>query len=90
MGASGHVKGKYANRLCKFLGDISYPIYIIHYPLIYIYTAWVHDNKVSLRNGWPFGSLVLISAIMIAYVCLKFYDEPIRSWLRKKLLSKDI
>jgi peptidoglycan/LPS O-acetylase OafA/YrhL len=90
IGASGNVKGKYANRLCKFLGDISYPIYITHYPLIYIYTAWVKNNNVSLENGWPYGLLVLISAIIIAYACLKFYDEPIRSWLKNKFLSKDI
>ena len=90
IGASGNVKGKYANRLCKFLGDISYPIYITHYPLIYIYTAWVKNNNVSLENGWPYGLLVLISAIIIAYACLKFYDEPIRSWLKKKFLAKDI
>jgi peptidoglycan/LPS O-acetylase OafA/YrhL len=90
IGASGNVKGKYANRLCQFLGDISYPIYITHYPLIYIYTAWVKNNNVSLENGWPYGLLVLISAIIIAYACLKFYDEPIRSWLKNKFLSKDI
>jgi peptidoglycan/LPS O-acetylase OafA/YrhL len=90
IGASGDVKGKYANRLCQFLGDISYPIYITHYPLIYIYTAWLKNNNVSLENGWPYGLLVLISAIIIAYACLKFYDEPIRSWLKNKFLSKDI
>ena len=89
MGASGNVKGNYPNRICKFLGDISYPIYITHYPLIYIYTAWVRDNKVSLQRGWPFGFLVFVSAIAIAYVSLKFYDEPIRAWLKKKILSKE-
>ncbi len=89
LGASGDVKGKYANRVCKFLGDISYPIYITHYPLIYIYTAWVRDNKVSLQEGWPFGLLVFISAISIAFVCLKFYDVPIRSWLKKKILVNE-
>ena len=36
LGASGELKDKYASKLCKFLGDISYPIYITHYPLIYI------------------------------------------------------
>ena len=28
MGAGGKVTGKYSSRICKFLGDISYPIYI--------------------------------------------------------------
>ena len=87
LGASGEVIGKYANRICKFLGDISYPIYITHYPLIYIYTAWVYNKKVPLKDGYPIGILVLISAIIIAYGCLKLYDEPVRLWLKNKLFK---
>ena len=84
LGAGGEVKGKYTTRICKFLGDISYPIYITHYPLIYIYTAWVYNKKVSLRDGYPIGITVLIFAIIIAYACLKLYDEPVRLWLKNK------
>ena len=89
MGAGAEVKGKYIPRICKFFGDISYPIYITHYPLIYIYTGWVNNNKVPLREGWPFALLVLISSIIIAYACLKLYDEPVRRWLNKKAVSKN-
>jgi len=87
LGAGGEVKGKYANKICKFLGDISYPIYITHYPLIYIYTAWVYNGKVPLQKGYPFGILTLIAAVAIAYACLKLYDEPVRKWLSKKVLT---
>jgi peptidoglycan/LPS O-acetylase OafA/YrhL len=86
MGAGSEIKGKYASRLCKFFGDISYPIYITHYPLIYIYTGWVYDGKVPLRKAWPVGLVVLVSAVILAYACLKLYDEPIRRWLRNKIL----
>jgi peptidoglycan/LPS O-acetylase OafA/YrhL len=88
MGASGEVKGKYITKICKFFGDISYPIYITHYPLIYIYTGWVYNNKVPLKEAWPFGLLVLVSSIVLAYACLKLYDEPIRQWLNKKVFQK--
>lgn len=84
LGASGIVEGKTALKLNKFLGDISYPIYITHYPLIYIYTAWVVDNKIPLQQAWPYGLLVFFSSIVIAYACLKLYDEPVRKWLLKK------
>ncbi len=84
LGASGEVKGKYALKLCKFLGSISYPVYIIHYPLIYIYVAWVIDKKVSMLQAWTGGLLVLILSITIAYACLKLYDIPVRKWLTKK------
>ncbi len=88
FGASGDVKGKYASKICKFLGDISYPIYITHYPLIYLYTAWVSDNKVPFSKAWPVSLLVIFSAIVIAYACLKLYDEPVRKWLAKRFLTK--
>ena len=34
MGAGGKVTGSRSTAICKFLGDISYPIYITHYPLV--------------------------------------------------------
>lgn len=88
LGASGEVKGKLGSTICKFFGDISYPIYIIHYPLIYIFTAWAVDNKVPLQNAWPAALLVLISSIGIAYACLKLYDVPVRNWLGKRFMTK--
>jgi peptidoglycan/LPS O-acetylase OafA/YrhL len=90
LGASGEVKGKLATKACGFLSDISYPIYITHYPLIYIYTGWVATNKVPLRSAWPVALLVLISAIAIAYACLKLYDVPVRKWLGNRFISKTV
>lgn len=84
LGASGEVTGKLATKLCRFLVDISYPIYIIHYPLIYMYAGWVTDNKVPMEKSLAVGLLVLLSAICIAYASLKLYDEPVRKWLKKK------
>lgn len=88
MGASGEVKGKYASKICKFIGQISYPMYITHYPLIYIYTAWVTDNKIPLRQAYPVALLVLFSSMGIAYACLKLYDMPVRKWLTAYFMPK--
>jgi peptidoglycan/LPS O-acetylase OafA/YrhL len=88
LGASGKVEGKYMKKACGFFGDISYPIYITHYPLIYIFTSWVVDNKVPLYKAWPVGLLLLISAVAIAYASLKLYDIPVRKWLTKKFITK--
>lgn len=84
LGAGGEVKGNTAKRVCKFLGDISYPIYITHYPLIYIYTAWVFDKKIPGNNPLLVAPLFFIAAVLLAYGCLKLYDEPVRKWLSKK------
>ena len=88
LGASGNPLGKFSAKVCKFLGDISYPIYITHYPLIYTYTAWVQDHKIPFREALPTGILVWVSSVVLAYLCLKFYDEPVRAWLSKKALVK--
>lgn len=84
IGAGGEIKNPFSLKICKVLGDISYPIYITHYPLIYWYTAWVVDNKVTIQDGYLLGIGVLITSIIIAYLCLKLYDEPVRNWLQKK------
>jgi peptidoglycan/LPS O-acetylase OafA/YrhL len=88
LGAGGQLAGAGAARFCKFFGDISYPLYITHYPLIYIYTAWVSNNKVSLTDGLPVAAGTFVVAVGLAYACLKFYDEPVRRWLRNKVLAR--
>lgn len=88
LGAGGKVKGKKASKVCKFLGDISYPIYITHFPIVYIYMAWVTNNNLTLEQGWCMGILCVIIAIVVAYISMRFYDIPIREWLRKRFLAK--
>lgn len=88
IGAGSHIAGKTSQKICKFLGDISYPLYITHYPLIYVYTAWVIDHKIQMEKGLPMGLLLFAGSIGIAYLSLKYYDEPVRNWLQKKFLKK--
>ena len=85
LGASGVIKGIKENKICKFLGDISYPIYITHYAFIYIYTGWVSDHyNAPLELKLIYGALTFVVSILFAYLCLKYYDEPVRAWLRKR------
>lgn len=81
LGASGEVKGNIDSHICKFLGDISYPLYITHYPLILVYHGWAVDGKHSFREIYPIAILSILLSIIFAYICLKFYDEPVRHLL---------
>ena len=88
IGAGGNILSKSGIKVCKFLGGISYPLYITHYPLIYLHIAWVSNNKVPMGEGLLGGLLLVIVSIGIAWASLKFYDEPVRAWLTKRFLVK--
>ena len=89
IGASGTTTNKQSRKICKFLGDISYPVYVIHYPLMYLFYAWLIENQLyTLGETWHVALCVFILSIILAYLCLKLYDEPIRKYLAKRFLSK--
>ncbi|GGH00236.1 acyltransferase family protein [Mucilaginibacter phyllosphaerae] len=86
IGASGVIQNLTEHKICKFLGDISYPLYLVHYPLVYFYVAWISNHKgITIAQTWPYALLILAGSIILAYATLKWYDEPLRKWLRKKL-----
>lgn len=90
LGASGATTDKTSSKICKFLGDISYPVYIVHYPFMYLFYAWLWSSseKITFAEAWPIALVVFFGNILLAYLCLKLYDEPVRKWLSKKYLSK--
>lgn len=89
VGASGKTTDNFSSRVCKFLGDISYPLYAVHYPIMYLFYAWLIDHKLyTITEAWPMALAVYLGNILLAYLCLKLYDEPVRKWLTKKFLNK--
>lgn len=88
LGASGQVRSGLSQRICNFLGEISYPIYIIHYPFVYTYTAWVQNNRITVAQGWPVAIGTVVFCVLLAYLCLRFYDMPVRQWLTVKTMKK--
>ena len=86
LGASGVTSDKASTTVCKFLGDLSYPLYIVHYPVMYLFYAWLIKNQLyTLGDTWQVVACVYITNVVLAYVALKLYDEPIRKWLACKL-----
>lgn len=84
LGASGNTTHNWSTGLCKFLGDISFPLYIIHYPSMYLFYAWLMDNRLyTLKETWHVAVPLIILNIVISWLCLKFYDEPTRRYLNR-------
>lgn len=85
IGASTPNGSGVSDRVCRFLGSISYPVYIIHYPMMYLFYAYVWSEGLTFAQTWPVAAAICLGAIILARLFLKYYDEPLRACLSKKL-----
>ena len=75
--------------VCKWLGEISYPIYITHYPIMYMQMGWVADHPdAPLWMHMMVNVGVVFMAIILAWGLLKVYDLPVRRWLTEHWLKR--
>lgn len=85
-GARGMVSG-WKQSTVSFLGRLSYPLYAIHYPFIYLFITWVgkdgHPYEGYL-HPWVAVLVTMAASIAVATLCLLFYDEPLRKLMSKK------
>lgn len=88
IGAGSRTTDTTSTRICNFLGDISYPLYITHYPLMYMHLSF-HANHpdVPLFVDVMMSAGVVVFAVIMAYALLKVYDIPVRRWLVEKWLK---
>ena len=66
-------------RPMRWIGDISYSLYLWHWPLIVVATFLLGGD---LR--FRYGLLVVVLAIVPAYLSYRFIETPFRDWSRLK------
>nr|WP_275436601.1 acyltransferase family protein [Helcobacillus sp. ACRRO] len=65
-----------ASRPFQFLGDISYGLYLIHWPLLIVMLA----SRAQTRLPLTAGMLVVAVSLIAAWLLTRFVDSPIRHW----------
>ncbi|MBQ7280301.1 MAG: acyltransferase [Bacteroidales bacterium] len=79
---AARAKDNRMDNLATSLGDISYPLYAIHYPLIYLYIGWLMAGSSPFGNStWLTPTVLGLIAIIMAALATRYYDKPIRRWL---------
>ncbi|KIC94087.1 acyltransferase family protein [Flavihumibacter solisilvae] len=71
-------------KVCNFSGRISYPLYMTHYALIWMFGNYLAAHKPETGEL----ALVIVSGtllmIIAAWLVMKFYDEPVRKFLNAR------
>lgn len=84
LGSSKEHTDKTTNDLCKWLGDISYPLYVLHYPFIWLFMSFVEKEKPSTSLMATVIIAGMMFLIVFAYIALRWVDEPLRAYLNIK------
>lgn len=84
--ARGVLTGR-RQKAVSFLGRLSYPLYIVHYPLVYLYISWLgrdgHPYE-GYSQPWFPALITIVASVLVATLCLLFYDEPLRKKLTRR------
>lgn len=85
IGASGEATDDFSAGICKFLGGISYPLYAVHYPTMYLFYAYIGFPQTwrTPEECWPWMAAHVAGNLVLAYAALKLYDEPVRRLLSR-------
>jgi len=91
LGAGAGASGL-TERLCRFLGRISYSLYMTHIPSVFLfrhYCAKINptDGVLSLYLLIVTASLIIFN-LLFAYAILRWVDEPLRKWLNELICQK--
>lgn len=83
LGAGSSLSPRW-QKICKFSGDISYPLYMTHYAALWVFGNYLTNKKPTpdqLTYVIIFGVIFLVA---FAYVAMVAYDIPVRKYLTKR------
>ena len=64
------------------LGQLSYPLYLIHYPVMYLFYAWlIREQRYSLADSWQVALPLYAGCVLFAWLVYKYYEAPVRKCL---------
>lgn len=69
------------SRIDNRIGDLSYPIYIVHMFVIYIVSLLMHNFNWNINRS----IVVIISTIIISYILIKFVSDPVEKFRQSRV-----
>ena len=74
---------------CVILGSLSYPLYLVHRPLLYIVPGVL--KRFTPMSGVGYDAAVvatLVTSLALSYILERYYEVPVRRWIRAWIPTK--
>jgi len=85
---AGAVLAPGLKKLCLFLGKISYPLYMTHYAVLWMFGNYYTSHKPGTLQLWLVVVTGIIALVETAYLVMMVYDIPVRKQLSRKQSNK--
>lgn len=69
------------NKICQFLGNSSYSIYLWHWPIVFYLSYFEKENNII------YITLSIALSIFLGYISYKIIEIPSRKWLSQKKIN---
>ena len=83
IGAGSQPMTRLGEKACDFLGELSYPLYLVHYPVHCVFFGWLSDRQSPARDNIPAAIGVYLACLVLGYGVMRFVDTPIRKRLAR-------
>jgi peptidoglycan/LPS O-acetylase OafA/YrhL len=83
LGAGATVSPR-VERLCRLSGDLSYPLYMTHYSVIWIWGDFAVKHNLATGGLAPDVICGVTIMVAFAYLVMVTYDKPVRAYLRAR------
>lgn len=71
--------------LCRQAGRLSYPLYITHYPFVYLYMNWVATRPAPGGTTAIIAVALYLFTLGFAIAAHRYWDVPLRAWLKRRV-----
>jgi len=80
--------GRMVSRLCRAAGQLSYPLYITHYPFVYLYMNWIAAGGTTTWATVSVAAALYAFTIAFAFAAYRWWDLPLRPALQRRRVEQ--
>ena len=76
---------RHLDPLWRWLGRLSYPVYVVHYPFVVVVSNLLKSAHAGPAAAWAGAGATMLLVLVFAALAEKFYDAPVRAWASRRL-----